>query len=232
MDMGVYSGLSSDGNFTEQPWRIFRIMSEFVAGFEELADIGPGVAVFGSARSKVRSPEYRMARKVGALIAKRGISVITGGGPGVMEAANRGAFETGGISVGLNIDLPAEQKPNPYINRPLRFRYFFARKYMFLYHSLAFVIFPGGFGTLDELFEALTLIQTERSPRFPVVLAGKDYWETLLDWLKREMEGRGYISAEDMRLLTITDNAEDVVEAALAASEAPGRNDTTDRPRL
>lgn len=230
--MQKYAGLSSDDNFLEQPWRIFRIMSEFVAGFEELADIGPGVAVFGSARSKVRSPEYKMARKVGSLIAKRGVSVITGGGPGVMEAANRGALEAGGISVGLNIDLPSEQKPNPYINRLLHFRYFFARKYMFLYHSLSFIIFPGGFGTFDELFEALTLIQTDRSPRFPVVLAGRDYWESMVEWIRKEMMGRKYITEDDMSLITITDNADEIVEAALAASDVPLKNAVTGPQRL
>jgi hypothetical protein len=229
--MSASSGLK-DGNFLEQPWRIFRIMSEFVEGFEELADIGPGVAIFGSARSPVRGPEYRLARKVAGLIAKRGVAVITGGGPGVMEAANRGAFEAGGVSVGLNIDLPTEQKANPYINKPLHFRYFFARKYMFLYHSLAFIIFPGGFGTLDELFESLTLIQTERSPHFPVVLAGCDYWEGLVAWMRKRMVGDRYISKSDMKLLTFSDDPEEIVDAALATQASPRPSDAGDRSRI
>lgn len=203
--------------FMEQPWRIFRIMSEFVEGFEELAGIGPGVSLFGSARAARSSKEYRLARKVGGLIARRGVAVITGGGPGIMEAGNRGAIEAGGVSVGLNIDLPTEQKPNDFINKPMHFRYFFARKYMFLYHSLAFVIFPGGFGTLDELFESLTLMQTERSPRFPVILVGKDYWRGLVDWIEDRMLKTRYISGTDMNLLTFSDDPEEIVEAALSA---------------
>jgi len=223
---------SSYGSFRDQPWRIFRIMSEFVEGFEELADIGPGVSVFGSARAARRSPEYRLARKVATLIARRGVAIITGGGPGIMEAANRGALDAGGISVGLNIDLPEEQKANPYINKPMHFRYFFARKYMFLYHSLAFIIFPGGFGTLDELFEALTLIQTERSPRFPVVLAGKGYWEDLLKWIRKSVSGRRYVSVKDLELMTFSDDPEEIVDAALASPPVSPDGRKTGGPRL
>jgi len=208
------------GSFLEQPWRIFRIMSEFVEGFEELAEVAPAVCVFGSSRAKRTSREYRLARTVGAMIARRGVTVITGGGPGIMEAANRGAREAGGISVGLNIDLPTEQEPNPYLTRLINFRYFFARKYMFLYHSLSFVIFPGGFGTLDELFEALTLIQTDRHPHFPVVLVGSDYWQGLLDWLRRHLLRKGYISGPDLELVTLADGPEEIVEAAVGGSPA------------
>ena len=206
------------GSFLEQPWRIFRIMSEFVEGFEELAEIAPAVCVFGSARARRNSREYKLARRVSAMIAKRGVTVMTGGGPGIMEAANRGASEAGGVSVGLNIDLPTEQKPNLYINRMINFRYFFARKYMFLYHSMSYVIFPGGFGTMDELFESLTLIQTDRHPHFPVVLVGKEYWRGLLTWLRRQMLEREYISQDDLDLITIADEPCDIVKAAMLSS--------------
>ena len=211
-------GRVSTGSFMEQPWRIFRIMSEFVEGFQELAEVAPAVCVFGSARAKGNSKEYRLARKVARAVAERGVAVITGGGPGIMEAANRGAAEAGGTSVGLNIDLPTEQEPNPYINRLITFRYFFARKYMFLYHSHAYIIFPGGFGTMDELFESLTLIQTDRHPHFPVVLVGKDYWSRLLDWLREELLHSGYVSPEDMELVTVADDLEEILAAALIAA--------------
>ena len=156
-----------------------------------------------------------LARRVAGIIARRGVTVMSGGGPGIMEAANRGAYDAGGVSVGLNIDLPFEQKPNPYVNRLLNFRYFFARKYMFLYHSMSFIIFPGGFGTLDELFESLTLFQTNRHPHFPVVLVDSSYWKGLISWVRSQLLKRGYISADDMRLFTIADTAEEIVSAAL-----------------
>ena len=212
-----------EGSFLQQPWRIFRIMSEFVEGFEELAEVSPSVCFFGGARAKRSSPEYKLARRVAGIIARRGVTVMSGGGPGIMEAANRGAYDAGGVSVGLNIDLPFEQKPNPYINRLLNFRYFFARKYMFLYHSMSFIIFPGGMGTLDELFESLTLIQTNRHPHFPVVLVDSSYWSGLISWVRSQLLKRGYISAEDMNLFTIADTAEEIVSAALTESpdEAP-----------
>jgi uncharacterized protein (TIGR00730 family) len=167
-----------------------------------------------------------MARRVGGMIAQRGVPVITGAGPGIMEAANRGAFEAGGVSIGLNIDLPTEQKPNPYLTKRLHFRYFFTRKYMFLYHSLAYVIFPGGYGTFDELFESLTLIQTNRHPHFPVVLVGKDYWQGLLDWIDRRTIREGYILPADRALMVISDDPEEIVGTALAQSppaEKPAR---------
>ena len=210
--------------FLEQPWRIFRIMSEFVEGFQELDEVAPAVCIFGGSRAKRNSPEYKLARRVAAMIVRRGVTVITGGGPGIMEAGNRGASEAGGVSVGLNIDLPSEQKPNSYINRLITFRYFFARKYMFLYHSMAYIIFPGGFGTLDELFESLTLIQTDRHPRFPVVLVGRAYWRGLLGWIKKQVLASGYIGHEDIQLITVADTAEEVVAAALAgtAEDEPG----------
>ncbi len=209
---------SISGPSAEQPWRILRIMNEFVEGFDELSSVSPGVSCFGSARAKRNSSQYRLARRVGQLIAARGVPVITGGGPGIMEAASRGAFERGGVSIGLNISLPEEQKPNPYLTRQVTFRYFFARKYMFLYHSMAFLIFPGGFGTADELFEALTLIQTERSPRFPVVLVGSAYWRGLVDWMKHSMRASGYIGPQDMELMRMADEPEEIIEAALAPS--------------
>ena len=211
-----------EGSFLEQPWRIFRIMSEFVEGFQDLAEIAPAVCIFGGARAKRSSAEYKLARQAAKEIARRGVTVITGGGPGIMEAGNRGAKDGGGVSVGSNIDLPFEQEPNPYITRLINFRYFFARKYMFLYHSLAFVIFPGGFGTLDELFESLTLIQTNRHPHFPVVLVDKSYWRGLLRWTKREVLGRGYIDALDFDLITVADTADEIVAAALAGTSNDG----------
>jgi len=214
------------GTFGEQPWRVLRVMSEFVQGFEDLSGLAPGVCVFGGTHAKRTSPEYRLARRVGGMIAQRGVPVITGAGPGIMEAANRGAFDAGGVSIGLNINLPTEQKPNPYTTNLLHFRYFFTRKYMFLYHSLAYLIFPGGYGTLDELFESLTLIQTGRNPHFPVVLVGKDYWQGLLDWIDRKTIREGYILPADRSLVVVCDDPEEIVDIALArspAAEKPAR---------
>lgn len=193
-------------------WRVFRIMGEFVQGFEDLAQLTNGVAVFGSARTKSDHPEYRAAMETGALLAKAGRPVITGGGPGIMEAANRGAIEAGGISVGCNIELPHEQGANPYLTLSLRFKYFFVRKMMFVKYSDAFIIFPGGFGTLDELFEALTLIQTRKIHNFPVVLFGSEYWKPMLEWLRGPMLGEGKIVEEDFRRLHVTDSPAEVVE--------------------
>ncbi|HRU05058.1 MAG TPA: TIGR00730 family Rossman fold protein [Candidatus Brocadiia bacterium] len=206
----------------EHPWRILRIMSEFVEGFEDLMSVQPAVSIFGSARTPESSPYYALARDVAARFAKRGISVITGGGPGIMEAANRGAAEAGGVSVGLNINLPMEQTPNKYQNLSMDFRYFMARKYMFVYHSMAFIIFPGGYGTMDELFEALTLIQTHRSPRFPVVLAGTKYWRKMLEFISETLLGEGCISPEDLQLITTTDDPEEIVQAATPDIKARG----------
>jgi len=195
-----------------EPWRIFRIMAEFVEGFEEMNNVHPAVAIFGSARTKPDNSYYKMAFEVSRKLAQSGFTVITGGGGGIMEAGNKGAAMENGKSVGLNIQLPFEQKPNPYINHLLMFRYFFVRKVMFVKYSNAFVIFPGGFGTMDELFEALTLIQTHKIKRFPVVLFGKDYWAGLIDWIKKEMlETVEAISPEDIELVHLSDDPDDTV---------------------
>ena len=193
-------------------WRVFRIMGEFILGFEDLAHLKNGVAVFGSARTLPDDPEYKAARETGALLVRAGCAVITGGGPGIMEAANRGAFEAGGTSVGCNIELPHEQKSNDYLTLSLKFKYFFVRKMMFVKYSDAFVIFPGGFGTMDELFEALTLIQTRKIHNFPVVLYGSKYWKGMLEWLKGPMLGEAKIVKEDLRRLHLTDSPSEIVE--------------------
>ncbi|HWF88767.1 MAG TPA: TIGR00730 family Rossman fold protein [Pyrinomonadaceae bacterium] len=194
------------------PWRVFRIMGEFVEGFDELATLSRGIAIFGSARTKPDDPDYHAAQETGALLAAQGFAVITGGGPGIMEAANRGAFEAGGLSIGCNIELPFEQKANPYQTLSLTFKYFFVRKMMFVKYSLAFVIFPGGFGTFDELFEALTLIQTKKIRNFPIVLFGSQYWRGMLDWIRAVVLPGGKISDHDMDIFHITDSPAEVVE--------------------
>src|ERR1043165_166892 len=193
-------------------WRVFRIMGEFVQGFEDLAHITNGVAIFGSARTSPDDPVYQAARETAGLLDKTGFSVITGGGPGIMEAANKGAIEAGGVSVGCNIELPHEQKSNDYLTLSLKFKYFFVRKMMFVKYSDAFIIFPGGFGTLDELFEALTLIQTHKIHNFPVVLFGTRYWKPMLDWLRGPMLKEGKIVEEDFRRLHSTASPSEVVE--------------------
>jgi uncharacterized protein (TIGR00730 family) len=193
------------------PWRVLRITGEFVEGFDALADVGPAVSVFGSARTLEDDPMYEAAREVGALLAAGGFATITGGGPGIMEAANRGALEAGGLSIGANIELPREQGLNQYVNLPLNFRYFFVRKTMFVKYAEGFVIFPGGFGTLDELFEALTLIQTGKLGIFPVILFGSDYWQGLLDWIERALLDSGKIELADRQLITLTDSPAEVV---------------------
>jgi uncharacterized protein (TIGR00730 family) len=193
--------------FREDPWRIFRIMSEFVEGFEVMSNLGPAVSIFGSARTPENNRFYKLAREMGGLLAQSGLSVITGGGPGIMEAANRGADEAGGKSVGLNIALPQEQTSNPYANVRLDFHYFFARKVMFVKYACAFVCFPGGFGTMDEFFEAMTLIQTEKVEPFPVVLIGKTFWTGLLRWIDSAMlKNRDFISPGDTDRCFITDS--------------------------
>jgi uncharacterized protein (TIGR00730 family) len=197
-------------------WRVFRIMGEFVQGFEDLAHITHGVAIFGSARTPADDPEYQAAQETASLLANAGYSIITGGGPGIMEAANRGAFEAGGTSVGCNIELPHEQSSNQYLTLSLKFKYFFVRKMMFVKYSNAFVIFPGGFGTLDELFEALTLIQTTKIHDFPVVLYGSKYWQPMLDWLRGPMLNEGKIVEEDFRRLHVTDSPAEIVEIVRA----------------
>jgi hypothetical protein len=193
-------------------WRVFRIMSEFVEGFEQLSRVGPAVTIFGSARRIEQNPYYEQARRTGRLLAESNIAVITGGGPGIMEAANRGAQEGGGLSVGCNIELPHEQEPNDHLDLLLSFHYFFVRKVMFLKYSIGFILFPGGYGTMDELFEALTLVQTERNENFGVVLFGADYWQGLLDLVKGPMLGEGYISPGDLEMLTVTDEPHEAVE--------------------
>jgi uncharacterized protein (TIGR00730 family) len=193
-------------------WRMFRIMAEFVEGFEHLADLPPAVSIFGSARVGPESQEYQMAERLARMLVERGYAVITGGGPGIMEAANKGAAEAGGQSVGLNIELPFEQKPNPYANLQLNFRYFFVRKVMFVKYAIAYVVMPGGFGTVDELFEAVTLIQTNKIKPFPVILMVKRYWEGLMKWIKETMLQEGKICQKDVDLFHLTDDPEEVVE--------------------
>lgn len=201
-----------DNSVIGDSWRMFRIMSEFVDGFDAMSAIDvPAVTIYGSARTPVDDKYYLLSEKIAAGLAKAGYCVITGGGPGVMEAANKGAAEAGGVSVGLNIDLPHEEKPNPYANFPLNFKYFFVRKVMFMKYSMGFVCMPGGFGSLDEFFEALTLIQTERIKPFPIVLVGSDFWAGLVDWIKDKLLGSGNISCEDITLFRVLDDADDVV---------------------
>jgi uncharacterized protein (TIGR00730 family) len=196
----------------QDTWRIFRIMGEFVEGYERLGQIGPSVSVFGSARTSPEHPYYAMGEAVGRRLVERGYAVLTGGGPGIMEAANRGAQAAGGASVGLNIDLPHEQRANPFVDpdKILTFDFFFARKTMFVKYAQGFVVLPGGFGTMDELFEALTLIQTHKTARFPVVLMGREFWGGMVDWLKNVMLTAGNIADPDLTLFTMTD---DPVEA-------------------
>jgi uncharacterized protein (TIGR00730 family) len=190
-----------------ESWRIFRIISEFVDGFETMSEIYPAVSVFGSASIRENNPVYDLGRQVGRLLAENGFAVITGGGPGAMEAANRGAMEAGGKSVGLSIQLPREQASNPYTNVKLNFRYFFVRKVMFVKYAMAYVILPGGFGTMDELFEAMTLIQTHRIKPFPVIMLGKDYWKDLVSWIKKTMLGKNrMICPDDLDLFQVTDD--------------------------
>jgi uncharacterized protein (TIGR00730 family) len=208
---GIEEQYVIDDFTSKDTWRIFRILAEFVEGFEMLAKIPPAVAMFGSARSLPGSPGYEKAQAISALLGRNGYSVITGGGPGVMEAANKGATESGTISVGLNIELPLEQKPNIYANKLLNFRYFFVRKVMFVKYSIAFVILPGGFGTLDELFEAITLIQTRKIKPFPVILVGKEYWKGLLDWIGSTLLREKMIAVEDLDIIKTVDTPEEVL---------------------
>ena len=193
-------------------WRLFRIMSEFVEGFDSLSSIkGPAVSFFGSARTKPDDPYYKLTIMIAAELANNDYTVITGGGPGIMEAANKGAAETGGNSVGLNINLPFEQEPNIFTNLPLSFKYFFVRKVMFIKYALAFICMPGGFGTLDEAFEALTLIQTKRIKPFPVILVGSEYWSGLIDWMKEKMLAADKVDNEDMVIFNVMDDPVEIV---------------------
>ena len=196
----------------EESWRIFRIMAEFVESIEVLSSVQNAVTIFGSARVKPEDPYYQMAEKLGKLLAQSGFSVITGGGPGTMEAANKGAAEAGGQSVGMNIKLPFEQKPNPYANLQLDYKYFFIRKVMFVKYAVAYVILPGGYGTMDEFFEALTLIQTKRVRSFPIILMGREYWQGLLDWLQKSMQQKNMILPYDFEMIQVIDEPEEVVK--------------------
>lgn len=221
---------SSDADWVHSdPWRVLRIQAEFVEGFGALAELGPAISVFGSARFKPGEPEYELGERVAAGLVRAGFAVITGGGPGVMEAANKGAKEAGGTSVGLGIELPFEQGMNRYVDLGVNFRYFFARKTMFVKYADGFVVLPGGFGTFDELFEALTLVQTRKVRQFPVVLVGVDYWRGLLDWLRGSVLARGAISPPDLDLIRLTDDPDEAVQMVvdgiyhLRASEEAAR---------
>jgi uncharacterized protein (TIGR00730 family) len=200
-------------------WRALRILGEFVEGFDALANVGPAVSVFGSARVRRSHPQYRLARRLAARLVGEGFAIITGGGPGIMEAANRGARDAGGLSIGCNIELPFEQDVNPYVDLRIEFRYFFVRKTMFVKYAEAFVIFPGGMGTMDELFEALTLIQTGKIEHFPVVLVGKEYWRGLLAWMKATVLQEGKVSPHDLDLAVVTDDLDEVVRVIVERSE-------------
>lgn len=197
----------------EESWRVFRIMAEFVEGFEELSRVGKAVTIFGSSRTSPKDPYYKKAVETGRLLARAGYAVITGSGPGIMEAANKGAQEGGGLSIGLNIEIPTEQKPNRYIDKLLSFRYFFCRKVMFVKYAHAFLIFPGGFGTIDEFFESITLIQTQRATRFPVIMVGSNYWRGLIDWIKEFLLKEGKISKSDMKIFQVIDEPEKIIKA-------------------
>jgi len=199
----------------DDPWRVMRIQSEFVEGFGALAEVGPAVSVFGSARTPAGSPVYEIATDVARLLVEAGYAVITGGGPGIMEAANRGAKDAGGVSIGLGIELPFEQGMNDWVDLGVNFRYFFARKTMFVKYSEGFIVLPGGFGTLDELFEALTLVQTHKVVEFPIVLVGRDHWQGLLDWIAGPLVEQGLISPADLELIQVVDTAQDAVRVVV-----------------
>jgi uncharacterized protein (TIGR00730 family) len=204
-------------------WRVLRIMGEFVEGFDTLSDVHHAVTIFGSARTEAGDPYYDKAIETARLLAQEGFPIITGGGPGIMEAANRGCQEGNGLSIGCNIELPFEQHINPYVERAINFRYFFVRKTMFVKYALAFIAFPGGYGTLDELFEALTLIQTGKVKHFPLVLFGRAYWAGLAEWLRDRVAGEGKISTTDLDLFTITDSPKEAVDTIRAARDRRGR---------
>jgi len=211
------SGRDKEQLLVSDPWRVLRIMGEFVWGFDNLADVRDGVSIFGSARTKPDSPEYKAAVETARLLAKAGIPVITGGGPGIMEAANRGALDGGGLSIGCNIELPFEQGSNAYLTRSLNFKFFFVRKTMFVKYATAFIVFPGGYGTLDELFEALTLIQTGKVKHFPVILMGKDYWSGMAEWLNRTVAAEGKVDARDLLLYRVTDDPAEATRIVIEA---------------
>ncbi len=200
-----------DDSFSSDPWRVFKIMAEFVEGFDELRKVIPAVSIFGSARMKPDNPYYDKTVEIANKLVENDFSIITGGGGGIMEAGNKGAAEKGGTSVGLNIELPFEQNPNPYINKLHLYRYFFVRKVMFVKYSVAFIFCPGGFGTMDEFFEVMTLVQTNKIKKVPLVLFGKDYWRGLVQWMKDIQLGNNYISVEDLDLFFMTDNIDEAV---------------------
>ena len=220
-DAKLFQGVTAADDFTRgDPWRVLRIMGEFIEGFDKFAGLEKAVTVFGSARTPPEDPQYKAAVEVGHLLAKREFAVITGAGPGIMEAANKGAKLAGGRSIGCNIELPFEQGSNPYIDTLVHFRYFFVRKTMFIKYSAAFIIFPGGFGTLDEMFEAVTLIQTGKISQFPVILFGRHYWAGMFRWLQARVLGEKKISAGDIDLMTLTDDPEEAVEVVAQAYAA------------
>ena len=225
-DQGLLESTGTADWVHTDPWRVLRIQSEFIDGFEVLAELGPAVSVFGSARTGPDSPEYAVAREVGAGLARAGVAVITGGGPGAMAAANRGATEAGGVSVGLGIQLPWEQRLNEWVGLGHTFRYFFVRKTMFVKYSQGFVVLPGGLGTLDELFEAMTLAQTGKVTRFPLVLVGRAYWSGLVEWIRTTVLAAGMISEGDALLLTVVDTAEQAVAAVLRGADTAAATDT------
>jgi len=217
----------------EDTWRIFRIMAEFVEAFEVMGGIGPAVSVFGSARATPQSKYYPIAADLARKLARHGLAVITGGGPGIMEAANKGAYEAGGVSVGLNISLPMEQQANPYQTVSLNFHYFFCRKVMFVKYALAFVCFPGGFGTMDEFFESMTLIQTEKIDRFPVVLIGTEFWAPLIEWMRRTMLAEfEHIDEQDLDLFTLTDDIDEAVSVIAKRKEQRSWGEAAQMPQM
>ena len=199
---------------TSDSWSLFKVMSEFVNGYEKLSSIGPCISIFGSARTKSNHPTYILTTEIAKAVSKLGYGVITGGGPGIMEAANKGANEVGGVSVGLNINLPMEQESNKYIDKDklIDFQYFFVRKVMFVKYAQGFIVMPGGVGTLDELFESFTLLQTSKINKFPIILVGRDYWKGLIDWIKEKLLGQNNISSEDLKLFEVVDTVEEVIE--------------------
>jgi uncharacterized protein (TIGR00730 family) len=218
------------------PWRVMRIQSEFVEGFGALAELGPAISVFGSARTPRTDPSYAIAEEIGAKLVHAGFAVITGGGPGVMEAANKGAGEAGGISVGLGIELPFESGLNEYVDRGLNFRYFFARKTMFVKYAQGFIVLPGGFGTFDELFEALTLVQTQKVTSFPIVLIGTAYWSGLVDWIRSTVLADGKVSETDLEMFRVTDDVDEAIAVMVGSqhrrhSAAPGGGETPGGPQ-
>ncbi len=202
-----------DNTVVGDSWRMFRIMAEFVDGFDAMSTVDiPAVTIYGSARTQEDDPYYTLAEKISGELAQEGYAIVTGGGPGIMEAANKGAIEAGGVSIGLNINLPHEQASNPYVNLPLDFKYFFIRKVMFMKYSMAFVCMPGGFGSLDELFESLTLIQTQRIRPFPIVLVGREFWAGLVEWIEDKLLSMGNIDENDLHLFTVLDDVDEIID--------------------